>query len=72
LICACLINVDGDCENALTADGAEISGAVYLHGQFHAKGQVSFSYAKIAGLLYYNGGHFELSSVTTDKSAVPK
>jgi hypothetical protein len=68
LICEWLINDGGNAEEALNADGAEINGAVYLHQQFHAKGQVSFSHAKMAGLLSCGGGRFELPAATGNQS----
>jgi hypothetical protein len=44
---------------ALAANSLEVSN-VFLNNEFHAKGQVDLSYAKIASVLDCVGGHFEV------------
>jgi len=44
---------------ALSADGAEVRGAIFLREGFHAKGAVRLLGAKIGGVLDCSGGTFE-------------
>lgn len=53
------LNLSGSYLPKLNAQGARVSGGVFLKDGFHATGEVSLSGAEIGGQLSCIGGHFE-------------